>query len=143
MSDISFFFEDTAKINLPENQLSSWLTYAAQSEQHSIHSLNYILCSDEYLYQMNLQYLGHDYYTDVITFDNSESEGEIEGDIFISLDRVSENARAHSTSFLDELRRICVHGLLHLTGYNDKSEQDKTLMTEKENAYLSLPQFPF
>ena len=143
MPSISFFFEDTPEITLPIQKLSDWLQFVSDSESHSIQELNYVFCSDEYLYQMNLKYLGHDYYTDVITFDNSEKEGIIEGDVFISVDRVSDNANDQGQTFLEEVRRICVHGLLHLLGYADKSSEEKALMTEKENAYLSLPQFPF
>ncbi len=142
MAEIEYFFEDISPISLPTENLSAWLTHVATTENQEISTLNFILCSDEHLYQINLEYLQHDYYTDVITFDNSEGDS-IEGDIFISLERVTENSQEQGTTQLNELRRIMVHGLLHLVGYNDKTKEEKDLMTEKENAYLSLPQFQF
>ena len=141
MHEINFFFEDTPEITIPSEILSGWLNHVTNVEGSCIDTLNYIFCSDEHLYQINIKYLHHDYYTDVITFDNSEGSGKIEGDIFISTDRVAENAKSHNANFHEELRRICVHGLLHLLGYSDGTNEDKLLMTEKENAYLSLPQF--
>ena len=100
--------------------------------------VNFILCSDKYLLELNRQYLQHDYYTDIITFDNSEDEGIVESDIFISIDRAKENALDHGVAFEKELERLFYHGLLHLTGYNDKEADDKKVMTERENYYLSL-----
>ena len=141
MDSVNFFFEDTPEFSLDHGLLHEWLNHVIESEGQTLHELNYILCSDEYLYNINVEYLNHDYYTDVITFDNSETKDQIEGDIFISIDRVKENAVAASTSLHNELQRIIVHGLLHLLGYNDKTPEEKSAMTEKENAYLSLPQF--
>ena len=87
---------------------------------------------------INNKYLDHDYYTDIITFDNSDRELEIEGDIFISIDRVRENAKSNNIQITDELNRVIIHGLLHLMGYNDKSADEKKVMSEKEDACLSL-----
>jgi probable rRNA maturation factor len=108
------------------------------TEGFELEELNYIFCSDEYLHQMNLTYLNHDTLTDIITFDNSEAEQIIEGDIFISIDRVKENSEEFDVLFETELHRVLVHGLLHLFGYKDKSEREKVLMREKEEACLSL-----
>ncbi|MCL4162988.1 UNVERIFIED_CONTAM: hypothetical protein GTU68_054667 [Idotea baltica] len=92
--------------------------------------------SDEGLHKINLEYLNHDTYTDIITFDNSEEEGIIESDIFISIDRVKENAESFKTTFDNELRRVLAHGVLHLCGYKDKSDEDAKLMREMEEASL-------
>ena len=102
--------------------------------------INYILVEDEELLEMNKEYLGHDEYTDVITFDYSEEE-EINGDIFISWDRVKENAAHYKVDELEELRRVMVHGILHLLGYGDKTEQEQKTMREKEDSNLSMFSF--
>src|ERR1044071_3674818 len=102
--------------------------------------VNVIFCSDDYLLEMNREHLDHDYYTDIITFDYSE-EAVVSGDLFISVDRVSDNASGLSVSFLDELNRVCVHGLLHLCGYKDKSEAEELLMRSKEDEMLALRLF--
>lgn len=138
---INTFFEDIPAVEMEDSSVFPWLEQVIKMENKTLTDLNYIFCSDEYLYQINLEYLSHDYYTDVITFDNTDELGHIEGDIFISIDRVKENSNAHDASFEEELGRIMVHGLLHLIGYNDKTPEEKEVMTEKENAYLSLPQF--
>lgn len=138
MSDIHFFEEDISfKLN-HSPEIQDWLKKVTDLENQSLVELNYIFCSDEYLYQMNVDYLDHDTYTDIITFDNSEEQGEIEGDIFISIDRVKENSETLKTSFQQELHRVMAHGLLHLLGYNDKTEDEKALMRKKEEACLSL-----
>lgn len=114
-----------------------WLQSVAKQEGKSISSLSFIFCSDDYLHQINVEYLNHDTLTDVITFQYSESESDsIEGDIFISIDRIQENANQFETTFDKELHRVMIHGTLHLLGYGDKSSEAKTLMTEKENFYL-------
>lgn len=136
--DILFFEED---VNFKLNHLGNirtWLCWIAKNESHRLRSLNYIYCSDTYLLEINKTYLNHTDYTDIITFDNSEKEGIVIGDIFISIDRAIENARHLNLSLEQEVLRLLVHGLLHLLDYNDKSSQDKTLMTEKEDYYLSL-----
>jgi len=96
-----------------------------------------VLCSDAYLLAINQQYLHHDTYTDIVTFDNSGRGDTIEGDIFISIDRVAENARKFAVPERDELHRVIIHGILHLCGYGDKKKADKALMTGKEDFYLS------
>lgn len=120
------------------NSITPWLLIVAEKEKQSIEHLNYIFCSDDYLHEINVKYLSHDFLTDVITFDNSEDEGDIEGDIFISIDRVQENAVDVNTSLERELSRVVLHGLLHLLGYNDKSDSEKISMRKKEDSYLSL-----
>ncbi len=135
--EIYFHFEDIEPINLNTTEISSWLSTITKEEKQSILLLNYIFCSDEYLLKVNQDYLEHDYYTDIITFDNSETD-EIEGDIFISIDRIKENSQTLKTSFENELMRVMVHGVLHLFGYGDKSTDEEKIMRSKEDAYLSL-----
>lgn len=130
-----------ADLNLKIKQkkkLVDWLTKISKREKFKIGELNYIFCSDEYLYNMNVQYLNHNTYTDIITFDNSEDEGVIEGDIFISVDRVADNAKNFSVSNDDELLRVISHGLLHLCGYKDKTSETQKEMRKKEDECLRL-----
>lgn len=114
----------------------NWLKELAKEEGFKIIELNYIFLSDEQLLEMNVSYLNHDTYTDIITFDNSEQEDKIEGDIFISVERVAENALKFKVSAETELIRVLSHGLLHLCGYLDKKPADVKLMREKEEYYL-------
>ena len=113
----------------------AWLNEVAKQEGKKILELTYVFCSDEYLLQINQEYLNHDTLTDIVTFDNSEDPQKIEGDIFISIERVLENGNKLGTSET-ELERVMVHGLLHLLGYKDKKKEDKALMTEKEDFYI-------
>jgi rRNA maturation RNase YbeY len=113
----------------------AWINEAAKQEGKKILELTYVFCSDEYLLQINQEYLNHDTLTDIVTFDNSEDPKKIEGDIFISIERVKENGEKLGTSDT-ELKRVMVHGLLHLLGYKDKKKEDKALMTEKEDLYI-------
>ena len=141
---IQFFFTDIKKIKLKQAPIKLWLKKIATKENKSIKDLNYIFCSDEYLLSINQQYLKHNTYTDIITFDNSNKEEEnISGDIFISLERVKENAEKFNVSFEKELFRVLAHGLLHLIGYKDKTAKDSKIMRSKEDeALLSYP-IPF
>lgn len=135
---IQFFSEDVS-FNLPNKQKrKAWLKELAKTELFKIVELNYIFCSDTYLHQINLEYLNHDTYTDIITFDNSETEGKIEGDIFISIDRVKENASHHQVDPETELSRVISHGLFHLLGYKDKSKKDVEMMRSKEELAITL-----
>lgn len=109
-------------------------------EQHQAGDINYIFCSDEYLMNINVEYLNHHALTDIITFDTSETDDIISGDIYISVDRIKDNAAAFETNRDDELHRVLVHGILHLVGYGDKTRKQKSQMREKEDAYLSLRQ---
>ena len=115
----------------------SWLKSLAEEESFKVIELNYVFMSDDNLLKINQEYLDHDTYTDIITFDNSEKKGKIEGDIFISVERVKENALKFKVDFETELRRVMAHGLLHLCGYLDKKEKDVKLMREKEDYYIS------
>jgi len=133
------FFSEEIKFKVPQSRkVSGWLKNVAVSEGYKVGELNYIFCSDDYLLEINKQYLDHDYYTDIITFDNSEEEGKLEGDIYVSIDRVKENADHIGVSFDIELRRVLVHGLLHLIGFNDSDENLKRQMRAKEDECLLL-----
>ena len=138
-SVIHFFYEDCGEFKLTDpEKVADWLKQIVDSNRCSLASLNYIFCNDEYLHEINLNYLQHDTYTDIITFDNSEEASVIEGDIYVSVDRIQENALLHNTTFFSELHRVIAHGALHLIGYNDKSEEEKLEMRKKEEACLSL-----
>lgn len=138
---IRFFTEDCSVLLKNKAQLRDWFMATAQAEGTGIKELNYIFCSDSYLLEMNQSYLKHDTYTDIITFDNSETGMKVLGDIFISIDRIKENAKNFGVTETDELHRVMIHGLLHLLGYGDKSKTEKAKMTEKENHYLALRSF--
>ncbi len=133
---IVFFNEDINFKFQGKNNFKAWLKKVAEKEGFSINNLNYIFCSDEYLHKVNLEYLDHDTYTDIITFDNSEEESTIEGDIFISIDRVRENSQTLNTVFEEEVKRVIVHGLLHLCGYDDHTPEDKAEMRKLESKYI-------
>lgn len=138
MPSIQFFSEDISFKPLHPRKTKSWIKQTIAKEKKTPGDLNFIFCSDEYLLQINIQYLDHQTYTDIITFDNSEDPKVIEGDIFISVDRIRENAGKFSRPFEEELRRVVIHGVLHLIGYSDKGNEQKTVMRRKEDAYLSL-----
>jgi probable rRNA maturation factor len=135
---IHFFSEEIPYTLKEKLNRKRWLTKIAASAGFKIKELNYIFCSDEYLYQMNRDYLKHDTYTDIITFDNSEKTDEIEGDIFVSIDRVRENAKTHAQKVETEMNRVLAHGLLHLMGYKDKSKEEAALMRLKEEESIQL-----
>lgn len=137
MTNINFFAEETDFKPKQKGLIRQWLKDVASDEGFRIRMLNYIFCSDDYLLDINQQYLQHDTLTDIVTFDNSEGNGSIVGDVFISIERIRENAVALNIEEKDELHRVIIHGLLHLCGYLDKKKADKSLMTEKEDFYLS------
>lgn len=116
----------------------SWLNQIAKSYQKSIHSLNYTFCNDEELLEININYLQHNFYTDIITFDLSDNELNIEGDIYISIDRIKDNAKLHNCKMQDELNRVMAHGLLHLIGFKDKTKKEASAMREAEDKALEL-----
>jgi probable rRNA maturation factor len=131
------FFQEDIKYNLPNKiQVKNWLKLLAASESYTIKELNYIFCSDEYLYSINVEHLQHDTYTDIITFDNSDETHLLEADIFISIERVKENAANQTEEFNDELLRVLSHGLYHLCGIGDKSPDEIKLMRSKENGAI-------
>ncbi|MDX5477947.1 rRNA maturation RNase YbeY [Fontibacter flavus] len=133
------FFQEDIRFQLKEkNKHKKWLREIAASEGYQIGELNYIFCSDEYLYQINVDYLNHDTYTDIITFDNSEEERSIDGDIFVSVERIQENAKKENITFDKEIHRVMSHGLLHLMGYKDKKKEDKEIMRKMEDKAISM-----
>lgn len=134
---IRFFTEDVA-YTLPQKQLTrQWLSQEAKREGYAVGDLNYIFCSDEYLLQVNRDYLQHDYYTDIITFDQSQAGGKIEGDVFVSVERVADNAGQLGVPAGQEMRRVLAHGLLHLCGYHDKTDDDVKQMRAKEDEWMA------
>ena len=134
---ISYFYEDTKFVFKGKQRNNRWLRLVAESEIRRLGDLYIIFCSDPYILDINLKYLQHDYFTDIITFDYCEGE-KISGDLFISIDSVRENAVFYGTEFEDELNRVMVHGVLHLIGYDDHTKAEQKTMREKENYYLSL-----
>ena len=135
---VRYHFEDVEIHSFfsQEKEISAWLQQVADKENLALESIDYIFCSDEYLLKINLEYLQHDTYTDVITFPYSDKH--IEGDIFISLERIADNADSLGLTFEQEVRRVMAHGLLHLCGYTDKSPSDKENMTRLEDEALAL-----
>jgi len=134
---VKYFNEDIGFPKVKKRITSSWIKQVISIEEKRVGDISFIFCSDEYLLDVNRKYLNHDYYTDIITFDDVEGN-VINGDIFISVDRVKENSNEFRTSFENEIHRIIIHGVLHLLGYKDKAPKDKRLMTEKEDLYLKL-----
>jgi rRNA maturation RNase YbeY len=141
MPSINFFEEDISFKLKNKTAVKQWVKSTIEAEGYKLKELNYIFCSDEYLLKINQQYLDHDTYTDIVTFDNSEKDGIIEGDIFISIDRIRENAVKFSSGEINELHRVIIHGALHLLGYLDKTAEKKKIMTAKEDHYLSQRNF--
>lgn len=133
---IQFFFENLDEISLPPNT-EIWLEQLIISEQKKPGEINYIFCDDEHLLKVNRDFLQHDYYTDVITFDYVKGK-TISADIFVSLPRILENASSLSKAFDSELLRVLAHGILHLCGYRDKTEEEISEMRNKEDYYLSI-----
>lgn len=122
---------------LPEEEaLTAWIKSSILAEDKQLKRLNFIFCSDAYLHGLNMDYLNHDTLTDIITFPYSNSQEVIEGDIFISIERIKENALSFQVPFMQELKRVIIHGVLHLCGYKDKSKIEKEEMRAKENFYL-------
>ena len=141
---INYFFEDIPKFKhgLPTKK---WLMLCLSKEKKSAGVLNFIFCSDEYLRSLNIKYLKRAYLTDVITFPNPGPNffqirpySGVSGDIFISVERVKENKKKYNTIFADELKRVMIHGCLHLIGFKDESKAEKKIMREKENIYIKL-----
>lgn len=134
---INFFNEDIQFTLKNKIQIRKWIRKSIENEGFKLGELNFIFCSDGYLLQINQEYLKHDTYTDIITFDNSELSEIISGDIFISIDRIIENAEKFQINFDNELHRVMIHGILHLMGYPDKKREEKVIMTSKEDYYLT------
>lgn len=127
-ADVSYSFQK-------KNVLKKWLTESMMNEGCSVEKIDIILCSDSYLLDINKKFLEHDYFTDIITFDYSEGKNLI-GELYISVDRVKENAKSFNKTIYNELCRVFIHGCLHLAGYKDKSETEELIMREKEDFYL-------
>ena len=133
---VSYYNEDIVFPFKEKRLTSRWLKFVAESESKRLGDVAVIFCSDNFILDVNIKYLQHDYYTDIITFDYCEGN-RLSGDLFISIDSVRENASFYGTEFADELNRVIVHGLLHLIGYDDHTEEDIAVMRAKENYYLS------
>lgn len=138
MSVISFHVEEVT-FNLPheEHVVATWLEEVAKAHQQTIDTLTYIFCSDDYLLQINKSYLNHDYYTDIITFPYSNKKG-LAGDIFISIDRIKENALEYQVPYHQELYRVMAHGVLHLAGFGDKTAEEAEIMRQQEDKALLI-----
>ena len=134
---IAYYTQDTDFVFKGKQFNNKWLRMVAESEIRRIGDISIIFCSDNYILDVNMKYLQHDYFTDVITFDYCEGD-KLSGDLFISVDTVRENAKLYNTDFNDELNRVMVHGILHLIGYDDHSQKDKQLIRKKEDYYLSF-----
>ncbi len=134
----SLFKEDSTYSYPSQQNLESWIFDCIEREGRRPGSINIIFCSDEYLLQINQKHLGRDYFTDIITFDQSEEKGVIEGDLYISTERVEENAQTHEVIFMDELDRVIIHGILHLMGYSDGGDEERLIMRQKEDSFLLL-----
>jgi rRNA maturation RNase YbeY len=132
---ISYYCEDISFEFKGRQENNRWLKFVAQSEIRTLGAVSIIFCSDNYILDVNMKYLGHDYFTDIITFDYCEGK-VLSGDLFISIDSVRENAELYGATFEEELRRVMVHGLLHLVGYDDHTEEEQKVMRAKENYYL-------
>lgn len=132
---LNYYFEEIDEFTFSE-KTNEWIEKIIQSEKKEAGDISFVFCSDHYLLGINKEFLNHDYFTDVITFDYVEGD-KISGDIFISIDRVKENAETFNVTYKNELNRVMIHGILHLLGYKDKSVQEKQLMTQKEDEYLS------
>ena len=131
---ISFNYETAFSLD-NETQLADWIVNVISEEGYKLEEINYIFCDDEYLLKLNVEFLNHDTLTDIISFDTSVGT-IIQVDIFISIERVKENAIDFKVSTLEELYRVMVHGVLHYCGYKDKSEDEEKVMRQKENHYL-------
>jgi len=131
---INYFYEDTSHIE-DEEKKTVWIKNIISNENKKLGDINYIFCNDDYILEINKEYLNHDYYTDIITFDYCK-ENYISGDIFISLQRVLDNTKIHKTNYEDELNRVISHGILHLCGYKDKTEEEQKTMRSKEDFYI-------
>jgi len=136
MASVQFFSEEISFKLKQSRKIKEWIKASIEKEKYTLKSLTYVFCSDENLLVRNIQYLNHNTLTDIISFDLSEEKGTMEGEIYISIDRVHENALKFSKTFEDELHRVLIHGVLHLVGYRDKTANQKTEMRKREEYYL-------
>jgi len=133
---INFNYEIDFELD-SEEQIAKWITDTISSEEYKIEEINYVFCDDAYLHKLNVEFLNHDTLTDIISFDYTIGK-ILQGDIFISVERVKDNAKDFEATFEEELHRVIIHGILHYCGYKDKTEEDAKVMREKENHYLQL-----
>lgn len=133
---INFDYETDFKIS-NEDDFSNWISEVITSESYVLGEINYVFCDDAYLHKINVEYLDHDTLTDIITFDNSIGK-MIHSDIVISVERVIDNAKDFNVPFEEELKRVIIHGVLHLCGYKDKSKEEDALMRQKENEKIKM-----
>ena len=138
MKKINFFVEDIKFTLTKKKELRHWITSTIEHNLKNLQLINYIFTSDSYLLSINEEYLKHNTLTDIITFNQSTDENLIEADIFISIERIKENSKKLNIPFKEELHRVMIHGVLHLLGFNDKSDPEKKEMRKKENHYLAL-----
>ncbi len=138
MSRVNFFSHEIRFKPKAPRKICSWINKVVEAEGATIKEINYVFCSDSYLLSLNQGFLKHNTLTDIITFDNSEEPSTLEGEIYISIERVKENAEKYEETFENELSRVMIHGVLHLLGYKDKKTPEKALMRKKEEACLSL-----
>ncbi len=138
---IDYHFEYDFSLDNPENY-SEWILHIVESEYYELGDISYIFCDDEYLHKLNVEFLDHDTLTDILTF-NYNLHRQINGEIYISVERVKDNSLDYKTSFEDELRRVMIHGILHLCGYADESEAEEKQMRDKENDALNTFQLNF
>lgn len=136
---IDFFSETLFSLENP-NEIARWISKIINDEKREEGDISYIFCDDQYLHKLNLEFLNHDLLTDIISFDNSLGK-QINGEIFISIERVKENANIYKTNFEDELHRVIIHGILHYCGFNDKTKVEASLMRKKEDEALSKRMF--
>ena len=140
MSKVELFYEDTQTLKLKKSPVKKYINLLINRELKRVGEISIVLCSDKYLLEINIEYLKHNYYTDIITFNYVEGN-LISGDLFISVDRVKENSIVFKTGVIKELYRVIFHGILHLIGYNDKTEEEKKIMRTKEDLYLDEVDF--
>jgi rRNA maturation RNase YbeY len=138
---INLFKQEVQLRLIHQQDLMQWIHSALKKYGYSVENINYIFCTDKYLLKLNKKYLGHNYFTDVITFNNSAEKKKLEADIFISIDRIRDNAKKYNTSFTDELHRVMIHGALHLAGFNDKNAVQQKKMREAEDLWLGKRKF--
>jgi len=138
MQKVQFIFNDRNPTLKQRNKLKSFIDLLFKREKRGLETISYIFCSDEFLLGLNKQFLNHEFYTDVITFDLSAPGMDTTAEVYLSIDRIKENAKTLRTSFAEELHRVIFHGALHLCGYKDKKKEDQVNMRSAENKYLKL-----
>ena len=134
---LSFDYQEVSDLNLDTNKISTWINKVISNNNSALQEIAFIFCSDVYLLKINKEFLNHNYFTDIITFDYCE-DNKISGDVFISVDTVLSNSKDFNVSFEDELNRVIIHGILHLLGYDDKTEEQNEKMHQLEDAALDL-----